>query len=125
MTTKKAETTPTPVEAAPVAAPQQDTSLSTISMVLGVVSLTGPGLVFGIPAIILASIALKKQQPNRGMSLAGLITGIISTVLSLIFIAIMIFAFIWAANNPDQMEQYDRSTHPGHETQQEFDSSRL
>jgi nitrogen fixation-related uncharacterized protein len=125
MTTKKAETTPTPIEVTPTTAPQQDTSLATIAMVLGVVSLTGPGLVFGNPEIILAAIALKKQQPNRGMSLTGLITGIISTALSLIFIAIMIFAFIWAVNNPDQMEQYDRSTNPGRETQQEFDSSKL
>lgn len=94
-------------------------------MVLGVVSLTGPGLVFGIPAIILASIALKKQQPNRGMSLTGLITGIISTVLSLIFIAVMIFAFIWALNNPDEMDRYDRMDNRGHSTEQQFDSSRL
>jgi uncharacterized membrane protein len=123
--TKKEETVPTPVEAAPSATPSQDTSLSTIAMVLGVVSLTGPGLVFGIPAIILAAIALKKKQPNRGMSLTGLITGIISTVVSLIFIVIMIFAFIWAINNPDEMDRYDRMDNRGHGTEQQFDSSRL
>jgi len=123
--TKKEETTPTPVEAVSTAAPPQDTSLSTIAMVLGVVSLTGPGLVFGIPAIILAAIALKKKQPNRGMSLTGLITGIISTVVSLIFIVIMIFAFIWAINHPDEMDRYDRMDNRGHSTEQQFDSSRL
>ncbi len=71
--------------AAPVAN-ESNNSLAIVSMVLGVTSLTGPGLLFGVPAIILATIALKKNQGERGLSITGLVTGIISTVLSVLFI---------------------------------------
>lgn len=69
------------------------------SMVLGIVSIVGfVGLFLGIPAIILGIIALKKGVGERGMSIAGIITGSISTFFSLLFIAFMIFVFVMAAN---------------------------
>jgi hypothetical protein len=80
------------------ASPQPDT-LAVLSIVFGVVSLTGPGLFLGIPAIILAGIALKKNVPGHGLSVAGLVTGIISTILSLLFIAFMAFVFYVAVQN--------------------------
>ena len=80
-------------------APTQDqpSNLAIISLVLGVVSLTGPGFLLGIPAIITSSIALKKKTSGRGLSIAGLVTGIVSTVCSLLFWSFIIFIVIWEA----------------------------
>jgi hypothetical protein len=89
----------------------QDSSLAIVALVLGVVSLTGPGLIMGIPAIVIAIIALKKKLPGRGMSIAGLITGIVSTVLSLIFLVFMIFMMVWSINHPEEFEDYPRTPH--------------
>ena len=68
-----------------------DNSLAITSMILGIVSLTGPGLLLGIPAIITGAIALRRNGTNRGMSLTGLITGIVSTVFSILFIGFFLF----------------------------------
>lgn len=88
---------------------QQPDTIAVLSIIFGVVSLFGPGLVLGIPAIILASIALKKHAPGRGLSIAGLVTGIISTVLSFLFIAFILLLFSWAINSPDSF--YDDYPH--------------
>jgi hypothetical protein len=85
---------------------QQDNSLAIVSLVLGVVSLNGMGLLTGIPAIVTAAIALKKQKPGRGLSIAGLVTGIAGTILSLIFIAFMIFMIVIEANTPVDRTDY-------------------
>lgn len=84
-------------------------------MIFGVVSLTGPGLILGIPAIILAIIALKKKAAGRGLSIAGLVTGIISTVLSLLFIAFLIVMLIVSANTPDPDRSRDRDYPDSHQ----------
>jgi O-antigen/teichoic acid export membrane protein len=82
---------------------KSDNALAIISMVLGASSLMGPGLLFGIPAIVLATIALKKDQGERALSITGLVTGIISTVLSLLLIIGIVLLFIWEANHPETM----------------------
>lgn len=88
-----------------------DNSLAIMSMVFGVVSLSGPGLFFGIPAIIMGGIALKRKQGERGLSITGIVTGIVSTVLSLLFIGLLLFGIIWGMNNPeyqdDRRPRYD------------------
>jgi O-antigen/teichoic acid export membrane protein len=99
-----------------------DSTLGIISLVLGVVSLGGPGLLFGIPAIITGAIALKNKQGERGLSLAGIITGAISTVISLLFIIFIIFTVIWAINHPEETEP--RSTPRYEQREQRFDSLR-
>jgi hypothetical protein len=119
--TKKVETPE--VANQPVEAPQ-DASLATVSMVLGVISLAGPGLLFGIPAIITSSIALKKKLPGRGLSITGLVTGIVSTVLSLLFIGLMILLFIWGMNHPEILEEQSAPAPTEKGTQQLFESSR-
>ena len=63
--TKKAET-PVEPETVKTVEVKPDSSLAIMSMVFGVVSLSGPGLFFGIPAIIMGSIALKRKQGERG-----------------------------------------------------------
>jgi O-antigen/teichoic acid export membrane protein len=81
---------------------QGDSNLAIVSMVLGVVSLTGPGLLLGIPAIITSSIALKRKLAGRGLAIAGLVTGIVSTVFSLLFCIFMAFLIMWSIAHPEQ-----------------------
>jgi O-antigen/teichoic acid export membrane protein len=93
-----------------------DSSLGIVSLVLGLVSLTGPGLLFGIPAIILGAIALKRKQGERGLSITGIVTGAVSTFLSLVIIGFIVFVLILSAaypqegdrNNSQQMQQQER-----------------
>lgn len=80
---------------------QPDDPLAITSMVLGVVGFTGLGLITGIPAIILASIALVRKSPGRNLSLVGLITGIASTLMSIIAILFFILLIWVAASQPD------------------------
>ena len=89
---------------------QSDSSLAIASMVLGVVSLTGPGFILGIPAIILAIIALKKNAAGRGLSIAGLVTGIVSTVFSILFVAFLVIMIAISANTGDTDRHYDRDS---------------
>lgn len=91
-------------------------------MVLGVASLMGPGLILGIPAIILAIIALKKRRGGRPLSIAGLVTGIISTVASLVFLGLIIWFVAWAADHPDTFR--DQPPAFPDQNEQLFNSSR-
>jgi len=107
---------------------QQDGTLAILSMVFGLVSLTGPGLVFGIPAIVLGAIALKRNLPQKGMSLTGLITGIISTLISLLILGFVVFLMAWAASHPEALQQEQQQNAPSQrQTQSErlFDSSHV
>jgi hypothetical protein len=82
---------------------QEDSStLAIVSMVLGIVSLTGPGLFLGIPAIVTGIIALKKKVTGRGLAITGLVTGIVSTVLSLIFCTFMVLLITWGIAHPEE-----------------------
>jgi O-antigen/teichoic acid export membrane protein len=103
---KKEAQKETPTETTP---PQSNNNaLAIVSIVLGIVSLTGPGLIFGIPAIITGAIALKKSQGERGLSITGIVTGIISTVISLVVIAFFVFIFIWALSHPEDFKETPR-----------------
>jgi hypothetical protein len=103
---------------------QEDSSLAIVSMVLGVVSLTGPGLLLGIPAIITGIIALKKKLAGRGLAITGLVTGIVSTVLSLLLCIFMVFLITWSIAHPEDFEdnQY-RTGGSSQEEEQLFDQS--
>lgn len=118
---------PQPVTEQPMPQASSDETLAIISLVLGLISLTGPGLILGIPAIITGSIALKKHQAGRGLSIAGLVSGIVSTVMSILFGVIIIFAFIWGLNHPEStpMEHHQNNSqlHHGGTTEHLFDSS--
>jgi hypothetical protein len=109
-----------------VAPKQEDSNLAIVSMVLGVVSLTGPGLLLGIPAIVTASIALKKKLAGRGLAIAGLVTGIVSTVISILFCLFIMFLVMWSIAYPDGSRSspgnYDNSSQQSGETP--FDQSR-
>jgi len=98
-----------------------DSPLAIASLVTGTLSLTGPGLLLGIPAIILGAISLSKKQAGRNLSIAGIITGAISTFLSILFIAFMIMLFVWGANDPALQREW---RHEGGSSEQSFESSR-
>jgi hypothetical protein len=123
MPTKKIEeTTPAPQAPAPVQV-QGNSTFPILALVFGLVSLTGFGLLLGIPAIVLASIALKRKLPEKGLSVAGLVTGIVSTVFSLLFLILVIIAFVWGASHPDQLR--DDGPYMDHRgTEQGYESSR-
>src|SRR5688572_22219035 len=120
------EKSPSPAQAAAAAQPAgQSSALPVVSAVLGIISLTGPGLFFGIPAIITGSIALKKNYRDRGLSLTGLITGIVSTVISILVVIFFIFLFIWAANNPQEFQkEYPRDGPAPHQLRDAFEPNR-
>jgi hypothetical protein len=118
---KKPKNQSPPAHVSPKAAAQTPSSggaLAVISMMLGVISLTGPGFLLGIPAIVLAGIALKRHEGERALSITGLVTGIISTTVSLLLIALLASAIVWGtahpenlfdSSDPDQIEQMQDS----------------
>ena len=61
----------------------ESNDLAIASLVLGVISLAGLGLLAGIPAVITGYLALR-QPGARGMSIAGIIMGGISILLALV-----------------------------------------
>src|SRR5262245_36481585 len=88
---------PTPaILSVPPAAPPTD-GKATASLVLGILSWMGPGIVAGVPAIILGHMsrsAIRKSMgrlKGDGMALAGLILGYASSVLSILLL-IAVFA---------------------------------
>lgn len=98
---------------------QPDSPLAIIALILGALSFTGPGLLLGIPAIILGIIALKKRLPGRNLSIIGLVLGAISTFLSLLLFALFLLFVVWAAEHDYQQNPHSQ---PGdHRT---FDSNR-
>jgi hypothetical protein len=103
-----------------VKAKQPDSALAIISMVLGTLSLVGLefGFIFGIPAIITSSIALKKKQGGRSLSLAGLITGIIGTAISLVVVVFFVLVGISAPSQPGDYQSPIAS--PPNQTEQPF-----
>lgn len=69
--------------------------LGIISLVFGVISLLTlctTGVVIGLIAIILGIISLVKKEPKKGMGIAGLVTGSISFVVSLVMILVVVFS---------------------------------
>lgn len=94
----KNSSTPTP---APQVTTNGATSIPIIAMVLGVVSLTTFTWFLGLPAIVLGAIGLKKYSDNRGFSMTGLITGIISTILLVGAIFLFLMALVLGVFHAD------------------------
>ena len=71
------------------------------SMILGIVSIFFGGLLLGVPAIILGLNGRKKaaagKATNGGQAMAGLVLGIISTLLSVV--GILFFVALAAPGN--------------------------
>ncbi len=62
--------------------------------------MAGPGLLLGIPAIIMGAIALKRKQGEKALSITGIVTGGLSTLVSLLFIGLIIFGLFWGMDHP-------------------------
>lgn len=96
---KKHEPTPETIHHS---ADQHSSGLAVSSLVLGILSLTGFGLILGIPAIITGVMALRRSHTDQGLSWTGIITGIISTIVSLLvllfFIVLIIIAMVAGQN---------------------------
>ncbi|WP_019910875.1 DUF4190 domain-containing protein [Paenibacillus sp. HW567] len=81
--------------------PARTNGKSVAAMVLGILAVVTPyvGLLFGIVAIILSAISLKeirtRYEQGKGMAIAGLVCGIIGTILYAILIAIIVLAVIF------------------------------
>lgn len=95
-TPEQAAPAPAPAPAANPAAPapQSAGGLAIAALIVGIVAIIffwAPffGFVAGAAAVVLGIIAIKKAQ-NKGMSIAGIITGGIATLINLIFITILL-----------------------------------
>ena len=81
-------------------APAKSNGLGVAALVLGILSIpaaffVGIGLVFGLLAIIFGIIGLRRvkarRADNKGMAIAGLVTGIVGALLSIVVIALLVF----------------------------------
>ena len=87
--------------------PQETGAMAIVSLIMGILSIVtccvGIGLIFGIVAIILAGISLSKKR-GKGVSIGGLVTGIIGTLLSLVIVIYMIMAGVAFGTMKDDPE---------------------
>lgn len=91
----------------PAANKQSNSNLAMVSMILGIVSIvTFMGLLLGIPAIVLGIMALRRNTSDKGMSIAGIITGAISTLISIVVLGFIIMIAIFAAADYEQDRMY-------------------
>jgi hypothetical protein len=77
--------------------PKPENGLAVAALVLGIISLTGAGALTGIPAIITGAMSLKNPY-NKGLGVAGLVMGIVATVLTILFIGFLLLIVIIAAS---------------------------
>lgn len=92
-----------PYAYAPVPVPPSTNNKAIAALVLGILAIVVPfaGMIIGVVAIVFAGLALKELKyfggQGRGLAFAGLICGIIGTVLySLVLAVIYIIAIIYA-----------------------------
>ena len=91
MTTHTPPAEPTPP--APVATPNTS-GMPLTSLILGIVSVLALGLLTGVPAIIIGTMALRRKLADRGLSIAGIILGSVGTFFSLIAIGFFILLLV-------------------------------
>ncbi|MRN54415.1 DUF4190 domain-containing protein [Paenibacillus monticola] len=80
--------------------PARTNGKSIAALVLGILSIVIPyiGLLFGIIAIIFSAISFKEirmgNEQGRGLAIAGLVCGIVGTILYAVIIVLIILAFV-------------------------------
>jgi hypothetical protein len=92
----------------PSVSPSTGNGMAIAALVLGIISivacwLCGLGVVAGVLAVVFGILGMKRAdalpgRPNRGMALAGLITGAIGAVLSVVLLVVI---FVGAATSDD------------------------
>lgn len=74
----------------------QNNTMAIVSMILGIVSLVCCcayglfGFIMSVVALVLGGIVLYKRMPGTGMAIAGIVTGIIGLLMSVIMVASML-----------------------------------
>ena len=109
-------------ELAPGTAPtgKQTSGMAIAALVLGICGLVICPLILSIPAIVFGAIAMRdiNRKPDeldgKGMAIAGFVTGIVGTSLSVIFIIIAIAVGI-AEENDSNDTYYHYDPGPGRE----------
>ncbi len=125
---------PPPFAPYPPQYPMTNNGKAIAALVLGISSLAallmlpGLGIVIGILGIIFGILALKelktRRQAGQGMAIAGLICGGLGTLIHLIMIAFIVFAFIAALAYGTSEGSYSEDTYyeDGVETDMNTDS---
>lgn len=101
------------------AAPLPKNNLGVWSLVLGILSVLGCGLVTGIAAIITGTKSRQAQREgladNGGMGLAGLIMGWIGTVLVTLGVVVYIVFAVVLFSTPEFQESFEEGYEQGYE----------
>ena len=101
------------------AAPLPKNSLGVWSLVLGIVSVLGCGLITGIPAIIIGHKSRKAQQEgqadNGGMGLVGIITGWVGIAWTTIVVGFLVVGALVAVNDPAFQEGFEQGFQENYE----------
>ena len=89
------------------------------AMVMGICGLVVCPLILSVPAIVFGAIGMKEvdREPGlngKGMAIAGLVTGIVGTTLSLILIIIVIVIGIGEENDSSHNHRHWKPA-PGQE----------
>jgi len=78
------------------AAPSPNNGLAIAALVLGILTFVCLGPIAGILAIIFGFLGLKKANEmggtGKGMSIAGIVLGAVGTVVSILFLVLVVFA---------------------------------
>lgn len=109
--------TPLPMWSAPVPVRSND-GLAVASMVLGILSICSAWFILGIIPAILAVIfglvvlcSMRRRQNGHGMAIAGLVTGSVGVIISVIILLLVITigSAVWSSWTDD----YSSSGAPG------------
>jgi MFS family permease len=97
----------------------QSNGLAISSLVLGILTFSGFLFLTGIPAIITGIMSLRRGQPERGMSIAGIILGAIGTFISFLLFLLLIFLIGFGVMNhtPTMQDGPSIDTMPAESTQ--------
>ncbi|CAM4239877.1 DUF4190 domain-containing protein [Paenibacillus typhae] len=92
--------------------PAHTNGKSIASLVLGILSIVTPyiGLLFGIVAIILSALSLKeirnRYEGGRGLAIAGLVCGIVGTIIYALLILLFVVIILFAAGAEDSISNF-------------------
>ncbi|MGG6310702.1 DUF4190 domain-containing protein [Paenibacillus macerans] len=92
--------------------PPKTNGKSIASLVLGILSIVIPyvGFILGIVAIVFSSLSFKEikrtNEQGKGLSVAGLVCGIIGTALYGIILLIVVIALLAFAASPDPYSSF-------------------
>ncbi|WP_042198753.1 DUF4190 domain-containing protein [Paenibacillus camerounensis] len=96
--------------------PAQTNGKSIASLVLGILSIVTPyiGLLFGIVAIILSALSLKeirnRYEGGRGLAIAGLVCGIVGTIIYALLIIFFVVIILFAVGSEDTISNFYLNT---------------